>query len=187
MTTHGIFWTGLIVIVALAVVSVWRVRREYQLRDTLTKSTSVLVWFLYLLQLALGVYVSWESFWTLPISKTVALLVGIAILVSGMVMMIAAMAEFRSMRRVSGRQVDRLITTGAYRWSRHPQNIGWALAMVGIAIAGRSGAALLLATLFWIMFLIYVPAEERYLHRVFGQAYQKYCARTGRVLTVPKA
>lgn len=67
-------------------------------------------------------------------------------------MITAGIVEFRSLQRVSGRRMDQLITTGIFRWSRNPQNVGWALALFGLAIAGRSGAALLLAALFWIMF-----------------------------------
>lgn len=185
MTTDGIFWTGVTVIVPLAAVSVWRVRREYHQRDTLTFPTAVLVWLLYLLQLALACYVSWESLWPLPIARTFAIIFGASVLLCGLTMMIAAMVEFRSMQRVSGRQVDRLITTGIYQWSRHPQNVGWALAMVGIAMAGQSAAALLLAGLFCIMFLIYIPVEERYLERIFGDEYRRYRERTARVLGFP--
>ena len=101
-------------------------------------------------------------------------------------MMIAAMIEFRSMQRVSGQQVDQLITTGIYRWSRHPQNVGWALAMIGIAITGRSGAGLLLAGIFSILFWIYIPIEERYLERVFGDEYRHFQESTARLFGFPR-
>lgn len=173
-------------IVTLAVFSVLRVRREYLERDTLTYLTAVLVWGLYLLQLTLACYVSWNSLWTLPMPRMVAIVIGVCPLVCGLAMMVAAMVKFRSMRRVSGRQVDQLITTGIYRLSRHPQNFGWALLLVGIAIIGRSGAGLLLAALFSIMFQIYLPVEERYLERMFGDEYRQYRERTARLFGSPR-
>ena len=45
---------------------------------------------------------------------------------------------------------DRLITTGPYSYSRNPQLLGWALVLLGVATAGRSGAALALTAIYWV-------------------------------------
>jgi protein-S-isoprenylcysteine O-methyltransferase Ste14 len=66
-----------------------------------------------------------------------------------------------------------LITTGIYAYSRNPQNLGWGVALFGVALIRRSGFALLLALLFLCFFRRYVHAEERYLERMFGDDYRR--------------
>ena len=66
------------------------------------------------------------------------------------------------------------MTTGIYRWSRNPQNVGWMMFLLGTSILGRSGLALLLAGLFWVGFVEYVPKEERQLAAQFGGQYLDY-------------
>jgi protein-S-isoprenylcysteine O-methyltransferase Ste14 len=61
-----------------------------------------------------------------------------------------------------------------YRWSRNPQNVGWGVALVGIALCGGSGAALLLTSVFWIAFRAYIPIEESLLERVYGDEWRRY-------------
>ena len=77
-----------------------------------------------------------------------------------------------------------LVTTGPYRFIRHPFYVGGALAILAnsltaanwfIALAGGLGTALL---------VIRTTREEDYLARRFGHAYQEYVERTGRF--VPK-
>ncbi len=72
------------------------------------------------------------------------------------------------------------VASGVYRWSRNPQNVGWAVVYVGAALFGRSGLALVLAGLFWVSFLIYLPLEEEHLGRIFGNEYREYAFRTAR-------
>jgi len=63
--------------------------------------------------------------------------VGGIVAAGGMFLWLAARLEFRSFRLT--------VETGVYRFSRHPQSLGWGLSLGGLAVAGRSGAALLLA------------------------------------------
>lgn len=86
---------------------------------------------------------------------------------------------------MSGLETNVLITVGVDRYSRNPQNAGWGLALLGVALLGNSGLALLLAAMFWLMFRIYIPLEEKYLEQVFGAAYREYCAKTPRFLGWP--
>lgn len=78
-----------------------------------------------------------------------------------------------------------LKTGGVYRLSRNPQNVGWAISMLGTSLARRSWAGAGLAALFGAMFLSYVPAEEAFLEQTYGDAYRRYRARTPRLLGWP--
>jgi protein-S-isoprenylcysteine O-methyltransferase Ste14 len=75
---------------------------------------------------------------------------------------------------------DRLITTGPYRFVRHPLYLGMFVTTIGLAIAFRSLWGLL------ITLAVFVPAglwraklEEEALGRRFGEEWEAYARRTG--------
>lgn len=80
------------------------------------------------------------------------------------------------------RQGHALITTGPYRWIRHPLYTGGAISMLGIiAMTGVwvTGIALMVAL---TVLIARVPLEEANLVEAFGDVYRDYSARTGRFL-----
>ena len=100
----------------------------------------------------------------------------------GIVLFTAGTISFGSYGRMSGIVNGKLVTTGVYRWSRNPQNVGWMMFLLGISILGQSGLAFLLAGLFWVGFVAYVRKEERQLEEQFGGPYLDYLERTHRYL-----
>lgn len=77
----------------------------------------------------------------------------------------------------------RLVTNGPYAVIRHPSYGGLCLVMLGIALAGGSGAALIVTALilaggFWLR----IGVEERTMRAAFGAEYDAYAARTRRLL-----
>jgi protein-S-isoprenylcysteine O-methyltransferase Ste14 len=55
------------------------------------------------------------------------------------------------------------------------------LFLLGVALLGRSGLALVLVLLFGIVFHIYLVAvEEPYLKQMFGESYRRYRLNTPR-------
>jgi protein-S-isoprenylcysteine O-methyltransferase Ste14 len=152
----------------------WRVRREVRGRGRLRRATAVAVWTTYIAYTGAVAWVSWRGFWPLPFDKDVLRALGILIILSAAGWSLAGMWEFRSLARLSGRRADQLVQTGVYRWSRNPQNVGWGVALVGIALCGGSGAALLLTSVFWIAFRAYIPIEESLLERVYGDEWRRY-------------
>ena len=168
----------------LALCLVRRVGSEYDSGGQLTLATSFAVWLLYLLHVALTIWSTWISLWLVPINVAVALVAGSVLLLAGTALCAAGIISFASLARMSGMKTDHLITTGVYRWSRNPQNVGLGVALVSVALIGRSGFAFLLTALFWVTLCIYLPLEEGYLRRVFGECFEDYCRRTSRYLGI---
>lgn len=85
-----------------------------------------------------------------------------------------------------GSAVPRLITTGPYRRVRNPTYLGVLLALMGLGVAlpwlGLLAAGLLL--LAWWNFVV-IPPEERELAERFGEEYERYRARTWRLVLRP--
>jgi len=90
-----------------------------------------------------------------------------------------------NIQQISGVKTGELITSGIYRWSRHPQNLGWGLFLVGVGFLSRSLLALLLSAVFWVVLVAYIPIEETYLEDIHGEEYRQYQERTNRYLGLP--
>ncbi len=128
------------------------------------------------------------NLWPLPIGKMVAFVCGLTLFVTEITLTLAGIFEFHSLRKVSGMEVSKLITTGIYRWSRNPQFLGLYFSLLGISLLGRSGFTLLLTAIAIIYCHYYiVKMEEPYLERIFGEDYIVYKLRTPRYIGIPKS
>lgn len=88
-----------------------------------------------------------------------------------------ALAAVRSLGR--GRE---LVTSGPYRWVRHPYFLGILLMLVGAIIAMRSLPALILFYPAVRVTLVRANREEHNLALRFGEAYLNYRARVPFIL-----
>ncbi|HTI79291.1 MAG TPA: isoprenylcysteine carboxylmethyltransferase family protein [Acetobacteraceae bacterium] len=75
-----------------------------------------------------------------------------------------------------------LVTTGIYGVIRHPSYLGLLTMVLGWALAFRSGAGVLLTALFLVPLIARIHAEETLLRSHFGAEYDRYRARTSRLL-----
>jgi protein-S-isoprenylcysteine O-methyltransferase Ste14 len=164
-----------------------RVKREYEDGGVLSEATVAAVWVLYSAVVAAVVLAAIFGVWEIGLPTEAAVPVGVALVVLGLILAAAGLASMASLRRMSGMQPDRLITSGAFRFSRNPQNVGLGTALVGVAIIGDSGLALLAAAGFWGIFYAYVGYEEEHLARIFGSEYERYRLRAPRFLGWPKS
>ncbi len=166
--------------------AVFHVRRDYNSRQTLRSFTVVIVWMAYLCHSFLVIWAAVLQLWRLPIGRLQALITGIVVTLIGVILLAMGIFTFRSIERMSGQKTDELIDSGIYAWSRNPQNVGWGFALLGIAVAGRSGYGLLLVVLFALVIHVYtVKLEEPYLEEVYGEAYRRYRSRTNRYFNFP--
>jgi protein-S-isoprenylcysteine O-methyltransferase Ste14 len=80
------------------------------------------------------------------------------------------------------RREHSLVTSGPYRWIRHPFYVAAALAMLGNAIAAANWFLLVGGAVVFTLLAIRVRIEEAELLARFGRDYQVYLDRTGRFL-----
>jgi protein-S-isoprenylcysteine O-methyltransferase Ste14 len=83
--------------------------------------------------------------------------------------------------------LDKPVTGGIYRYSRHPMYVTSFLMLLGAGIASASWIFLLLFVVDVIMVPLFVDAEERYCLEKYGDAYREYMNRTPKWLGLPKA
>ncbi len=114
------------------------------------------------------------------------------LLSAGIVAAIASLTMFRLTHKALGKmwsislqlkQDHKLITTGVYRWLRHPMYTAFWLMAVAQAlllpnwVAGLSG---LLG--FGTLFFLRIGPEEAMMEQAFGDEYRAYKARTKRII-----
>jgi len=75
-----------------------------------------------------------------------------------------------------------LLTTGFYRWVRHPSYAGALVGAVGWVLLFRSGLGLILVALLFPFFNPVIQAEEALLLAEFGADYRAYQRRTWRLV-----
>ena len=77
----------------------------------------------------------------------------------------------------------RLVTSGPYRFVRHPSYTGALIAAVGLGIGAGHWTAAAVFALGWLAGLAYrIPVEEAAMRSAFGPAYDDYCRRTKRLI-----
>jgi len=82
--------------------------------------------------------------------------------------------------------VDKPVTNGIYRISRHPIYFSGFLVNLSIGIACASWIILLCAILWIAFFHIILPTEENFLIDQYGDAYREYMNRTSKWIGIPK-
>ena len=79
---------------------------------------------------------------------------------------------------------DELRTDGLYRYTRNPQNVGYALLFATYAVLANSPLVGVLTVEFAAVTVLQVLAEEAWLRDTYGDAYDAYCERVPRFVGV---
>jgi protein-S-isoprenylcysteine O-methyltransferase Ste14 len=82
---------------------------------------------------------------------------------------------------INRREKNPLITTGPFRWVRHPIYLFQLVMLAGVACLLPTLLALGLLALHLVCLLLKAKDEERYLNEIHGQDYADYCLRAGRL------
>ncbi len=176
-----------IVMMPLGVCSLGACWHGYRVNGTRSWPGAIAVWAFYFLHGGLTVASAWQGFWPLDWPAAVSTPIGIVSIAVGVLLFVSGVVAFRSFERVSGTRADSLVTSGIYRYSRNPQNVGWGLVLLGTALVGRSAMAFAFAIPFWLILHLYlIFVEEPYLKNVYGDAYRDYMRATPRYLGLPR-
>jgi len=98
-----------------------------------------------------------------------------------------ALSGTRSLRMHMSLGLDGdLTTTGAYRYSRNPQYIGWAAFFVGYAVLCSSLLTLVVAGIGASLFVLAPFTEEPWLRERYGADYGEYVAQVPRFIGLRK-
>jgi protein-S-isoprenylcysteine O-methyltransferase Ste14 len=82
---------------------------------------------------------------------------------------------------------EKPITTGLYRYSRHPMYITQLVMLIGVGIASASWLFLLLTIGYTALGFMYAGSEEHVCLEKYGEAYREYMERTPRWIGWPKS
>jgi protein-S-isoprenylcysteine O-methyltransferase Ste14 len=78
------------------------------------------------------------------------------------------------------RQKARLVTSGPYRWIRHPLYVMGLIVFIGFALGAENWFIALTASLGFVLLTIRARKEEARLIEKFGDQYRLYMRNTGR-------
>lgn len=159
--------------------------QDYERRGTLTWRSAIAAWLLYLFHADTVATAAFTDIARLPVPAGPALALGVLVGVIGFGVFTAAVVALVRRGGFDGLTATRLVTDGVFRFSRHPQNLGWALILLGFAIGSRSLIALALVALFGMFAHRYAQLEERHLVQRFGDAYASYGRSTPAYLRLP--
>ena len=76
----------------------------------------------------------------------------------------------------------KLVTSGPYRYIRHPRYLGGTVYGLGLAFLFRSWIGLLLTVIFFVVILFRLRDEEAFMRNEFGQTWDEYCSRSWRLI-----
>lgn len=106
------------------------------------------------------------------------LALGMLIMAAGAILFLWATRTLVAHGAFEGLSTTKLVTAGPYAWMRHPQDVGWGIVLLGVAVAGRTFVGLALMVVFAVFVSRLWRADERQLEGRFGQAFRDYRAHT---------
>lgn len=157
-----------------------RMARDLDERGALRPSTATIMWIAYLAHAGLTMRALRSPDLRLPLPTCTARLAGAASVGAGAALCVDAMRQFSGPSELTGTHSQPLVTSGIYRYSRHPQYLGYLAALTGAAVIRRSATALVWSATLAVAYAAWVPVEEQHLTRLFGQPYLDYVDRTHR-------
>lgn len=75
-----------------------------------------------------------------------------------------------------------LITSGLYRYVRHPRYLGGIILGIGLSLIFRSWIGLALSISFIGLILLRIRDEEALMYKEFGQEWEEYCKQSWRLV-----
>ena len=109
-------------------------------------------------------------------------------IIGGVLVLLGELVRVATVTRRRSREVQRLVTYGAFAWCRNPLYVGNFLAWMGFTvISGVLWFLPVAAVLFAVEYSLIVRYEEGVLESIFGEEYLAYKDRTPRWIGRPPA
>ena len=175
---------AILLFVGLAALVLHWARRDLETLGTLSSKSAVASWLLYVFHADTVATAAYANALEFELPRAVTLGVGCALIAVGLLIFIAAAVSLVRHGALDGARTTRLVTSGPYRLSRHPQNLGWGVLLLGIAVLGQSVVALALVGLFVAFVERYMRLEDAQLARDFGDAHAGYERTTPTLLAL---
>lgn len=108
--------------------------------------------------------------------------IGVGPLVMGVILIIWGLGALRTnfAFSVSPQEGSKLVTTGPYRWMRHPLYTAFLIEAAGISVVMASWFVGLMAALVWGLLVYRTRIEEEKLIERYGNQYRLYMESAGR-------
>ncbi|WP_305906885.1 isoprenylcysteine carboxylmethyltransferase family protein [Methylomarinum sp. Ch1-1] len=182
MTPIQLLWLGAGLFWALAELSIVLASRKRALaNDQRSLYKEHWIWIVVCLSLLAGLVIKERHLWPLPLPADIRQLVAMAVFLAGLALRLYAVFSLGRLfsSRVSIQPAHVLVTTGPYRYIRHPSYSGLigGFTGAGIAMGDVLAMSVLLLPLFYVL-CKRIEVEERCLHKHFGQDYLDYCRVT---------
>jgi protein-S-isoprenylcysteine O-methyltransferase Ste14 len=174
-------WAIWVIVWTVAAFFVKRTRRKEVLGAMLQERVAVVAGAVVLIRPAWLPRILRQHFW---IERPGLALVALALVICGM--LFAYWARVHLGRNWSGQvivKVDHaLITSGPYRWVRHPIYAGMLTALAGTALATSAPYGFIGLALILFGFLVRVRLEEALMRETFPAEYDRYSQHTARLI-----
>jgi protein-S-isoprenylcysteine O-methyltransferase Ste14 len=95
-------------------------------------------------------------------------------------------ASYLVLRNWKGTDPDKPITSGLYKYSRHPMYVATVIFLIGVALSTASLVFLIFPVLFMIGAVVSADLEERQCLDRYGDDYRAYIEKTPRWIGLPK-
>ena len=127
-----------------------------------------------------------ESVSTPLFDSTILKLIGVALLIFGFVVFVLAFVSFGNSWRVGVdvKTPGELVTSGIFAVSRNPIYVFLNFWFIGVFLINGTLIFMIFALLAVAHLHYQILQEEKFLVRLYGQAYEDYRARTGRYFTL---
>lgn len=149
------------------------------------KSTLRILWAVILLSIVAGVFVWRTGIGQLGASAARVHDVGVGFIALGLLVRWWAILTLKRFFTVdvSVAEDHEVVTSGLYRYIRHPAYLGSLLSFLGLGMAFANVVTVIVIFVpIFVAFSVRIAVEEAALRQALGEAYSAYCRRTKRLL-----
>lgn len=144
-----------------------------------------LLWITISVSVSAGVYAGMHSPGQIDFHPMLFAICGLILIVMGLVLRWVAILSLRRHFTVDVAVIQnhRLVTTGIYRYIRHPAYSGSLLSFLGLGLSFSNYLSILIIFVpICAAFLYRIKVEEKFLTAALGDTYLKYCQSTKRLI-----